>query len=101
MESYQNTTLKSIVTEDFRAAAVFEKYSLDFCCGGGITVDQACVNKKVDPALVHAELAELKRMCITATCARRSRFFGPIRRRWHRCTAAGIRKSSPSHAISK
>jgi len=60
MESYQNTTLKSIVTEDFRAAAVFEKYSLDFCCGGGITVDQACANKKVDPALVHAELAELK-----------------------------------------
>jgi|SRR3990172_3438148 len=60
MDTFHNTTIKSIVTNDYRAAAVFEKYSLDFCCGGGITVDQACANKKVDPALVHAELAELK-----------------------------------------
>lgn len=60
MERYQNTTLKSIVSGDFRAAAVFEKYSLDFCCGGGITLDQACSEKKVDAALVYAELAELE-----------------------------------------
>ncbi len=59
MERFQHTTLKSIVTGDFRAAAVFEKYSLDFCCGGGITVDQACSKKNIDPALVYAELTEL------------------------------------------
>ena len=57
MDRYRNTTLKSIVTEDYRAAAVFERYSLDFCCGGGITVDEACLEKELDPALVYDELA--------------------------------------------
>ena len=52
----RSNTLKAIVTEDFRAATVFEKYSLDFCCNGGITIDQACATRKVDPATVLAEL---------------------------------------------
>ncbi|MEX2190222.1 MAG: iron-sulfur cluster repair di-iron protein [Bacteroidota bacterium] len=59
MQRFQDSTLKSIVTEDYRAAAIFEKYSLDFCCGGGIRIDQACSQKQVDPSLVYAELAEL------------------------------------------
>lgn len=59
MERYQTSTLKSIVTEDFRAAAVFEKFSLDFCCGGGVTVDQACRERNIDPAAVFADLARL------------------------------------------
>lgn len=59
MEKYKNATLKSIVTDDFRTAAVFEKFSLDFCCGGGATIEQACSKKGLDPALVYAELHEL------------------------------------------
>ena len=59
MDKYRNTTLKSIVTDDYRTAAVFERYSLDFCCGGGVTVDQACKEKDIDPALVYDELARL------------------------------------------
>ena len=53
------STLKAIVTEDFRAAAVFEKYSLDFCCNGGVTIDQACAARNVDAAAVFAELDNL------------------------------------------
>jgi len=60
MDRFKNSTLKSIVTDDYRAAAVFEKFSLDFCCGGGITIDQACSEKMLDPALVYAELGELE-----------------------------------------
>lgn len=59
MQRFQHSTLKSIVTEDFRAAAVFEKYSLDFCCGGGITIDEACSRKNIDPAPVYEELGRL------------------------------------------
>lgn len=59
MDRFKNATLKSIVTEDFRAAAVFEKFSLDFCCGGGVTVEQACSKKGLDPSEVYSELQEL------------------------------------------
>lgn len=59
METVQKATIKSIVTQDYRAAAIFEKYSLDFCCKGGVTIDQACSEKNIDPALVYAELAQL------------------------------------------
>jgi len=56
MEQYHGTTIKSIVTNDYRAAAIFEKYSLDFCCKGGVTIDQACADRNVDPAAVYADL---------------------------------------------
>ncbi len=61
MDTFRDTTIKKIVTNDYRAAAVFEKYSLDFCCKGGVTIDQACTEKNVDPDLIYAELAELAR----------------------------------------
>ncbi|MBI5730010.1 MAG: DUF542 domain-containing protein [Ignavibacteriales bacterium] len=31
-ENIEQKTLSEIVTNDFRAVAVFEKYGLDFCC---------------------------------------------------------------------
>jgi regulator of cell morphogenesis and NO signaling len=55
----RSNTLKAIVTEDFRAAMVFEKYSLDFCCNGGVTIDQACATRNVDPLAVLSELDHL------------------------------------------
>ena len=59
MEIIKNATIKSIVTSDFRAAAIFEKYSLDFCCKGGVTVEQACADNKIDAASVYADLSQL------------------------------------------
>lgn len=35
-------TLGEIVTADFRAAAVLEKYGLDFCCRGNRSLEQSC-----------------------------------------------------------
>lgn len=52
-------TLKEIVTEDFRTAAVFEQHALDFCCRGGNTVEAACREKGIDPAQVLKELLTL------------------------------------------
>ena len=59
MESLHAKTIKSIVTTDYRAAAVFEKHSLDFCCKGGVTIEQACSEKNIDAGSVYADLDQL------------------------------------------
>ena len=41
-------TIREVVVTDYRTAAVFQKYELDFCCGGGATIEQACHKKGVD-----------------------------------------------------
>jgi regulator of cell morphogenesis and NO signaling len=56
MTELRTVTLKSIVTDNFHAAAVFEKYSLDFCCRGGKTIDEACKEKGIDPSSVLNDL---------------------------------------------
>lgn len=56
MNDIQTLTIKEIVTRDYRTAAVFEKYSLDFCCGGGKTIEQACKEKSVNPGIVLDDL---------------------------------------------
>ena len=52
-------SLKDIVTHDFHAAAVFEKYALDFCCRGGKTIDEACREKGIEAATVLGDLKTL------------------------------------------
>lgn len=56
MNTADSTTIREIVSHDFRTAAVFEKYSLDFCCKGGKTVAAACGERNIDPAPLLAEL---------------------------------------------
>lgn len=43
-------TVSEIVAADYRTAVVFESYGIDFCCGGKISIDQACKNNDVNPA---------------------------------------------------
>ena len=54
------STLKEIVTQDFQTAAIFEKFSLDFCCRGGKTIEQACREKGISPETVMQELSLLR-----------------------------------------
>ncbi|MDT0678468.1 iron-sulfur cluster repair di-iron protein [Autumnicola musiva] len=42
MELLKDRTVASLVTENIKTAHVFKKYGIDFCCGGGITVEKAC-----------------------------------------------------------
>jgi regulator of cell morphogenesis and NO signaling len=51
-------TIRDYVTGDFRTAAVFEKYGLDFCCGGGVALSEACRKSGIDPSRIEKELAE-------------------------------------------
>ena len=55
-----NQTVGQIVAEDFRKAAIFKHYGIDFCCGGGRTLVESCESKGVDPQEVAAALEELE-----------------------------------------
>ena len=44
---FTNKTIGEIVASDFRTAAIFKKYGIDFCCRGGRTIEEACEKKKV------------------------------------------------------
>ena len=41
MTATLDTTIRAIVADDYRAAAVFQRYGIDFCCGGNRSVDDA------------------------------------------------------------
>lgn len=43
------------------ATAIFRKLKLDFCCGGQVSLSEACARKGLDTAAVIAELATLER----------------------------------------
>jgi len=49
-------TVRDVVAQDFRTAAVFQKYGLDFCCGGGATIQDACDQKGIDATDVCKEV---------------------------------------------
>jgi len=44
------------VAEDFRTAAVFSKYKIDFCCNGNRTIEEACNKKGIDSNILIDEL---------------------------------------------
>lgn len=48
MNTLKERTVGEIVAEDYRTAGVFKKYGLDFCCGGGRPVAEACERKGID-----------------------------------------------------
>ena len=56
MESLLEKKLATIVTENSQAAAVFEKYGLDFCCKGKRTLLAACEEKGLNPQSLDADL---------------------------------------------
>jgi regulator of cell morphogenesis and NO signaling len=59
IEALESTTVGDIVAGDFRAAAVFERFGIDFCCGGRRSVAEACRTAAADPAEVIDALGAL------------------------------------------
>ncbi len=52
------SALRDIVGADFRAAGVFEKHGLDFCCQGAKSIEAACEAKGIDVDAILRELAQ-------------------------------------------
>ena len=60
MVATENSTVGDIVRGDFRAAAVFHDFGIDFCCGGGKSLRDACDARNLRPDAV---VEELNRAC--------------------------------------
>jgi regulator of cell morphogenesis and NO signaling len=56
LHNIETETIGDIVARDYRTAAVFEKYGIDFCCGGKIPVGEACKERGVDPKVLQREI---------------------------------------------
>lgn len=59
-ESRYDLTVGEFVAEDYRTAKVFERYGIDFCCGGKIPLSEICREKNVDPAAIIREIEAVK-----------------------------------------
>lgn len=57
MTQYTQQTVGQLVAEKPCRARVFEKHRIDFCCGGKISLAEACEKRKVDMNQVIKELA--------------------------------------------
>lgn len=55
----QTDFIGDIVAQDFRTAAIFKNYGIDFCCKGGRTIEEACESKKLDADKIYEEIGNL------------------------------------------
>ncbi|HNP19791.1 MAG TPA: iron-sulfur cluster repair di-iron protein [Fulvivirga sp.] len=56
MENLKERKIGTLVAEDYRYADVFKKHGIDFCCGGGITINAACTKHNLDEEQLIKEL---------------------------------------------
>lgn len=54
-----NKTIGEMVSDDFRTAAVFQSFGIDFCCRGNRTLKEACESKKIDLNVIESKLREV------------------------------------------
>ena len=57
MKIEETLTIAYIVSKNIKSAHVFKKFGIDFCCGGGISIEKACENKNIN---INELLQELK-----------------------------------------
>lgn len=55
-EAFRNKTVGSLLAEQPNRAAVFDKYKIDFCCGGGKSLAEACLARGTNVDAVIADL---------------------------------------------
>ena len=67
MNDLMTKSLAQIVMNDHRAAGIFEKYNLDFCCKGKRTLGQACTDNELNIEQVLADLDQTRQGNISAT----------------------------------
>ena len=61
MEKVKTKSVGEFVATDYRTAAVFQKYGIDFCCKGGKTIDEVCESKKISADELLANLNDVSK----------------------------------------
>ncbi len=56
MNIQEKTTIGDYVAQDFRTAAIFSKYGIDFCCKGQRTLEEVCSKKSINETHLLNEL---------------------------------------------
>lgn len=56
MENLEKRTVAELVTENIKTAHIFKKHGIDFCCGGGVSIEKACKKANVDLETIKQEL---------------------------------------------
>lgn len=60
MENLESKTVGEVVSQNFRAADIFKRYGIDFCCGGKRSVKDACASKGVNLDDLMGDLSRLE-----------------------------------------
>jgi regulator of cell morphogenesis and NO signaling len=47
MELNKNKTVAELVSENINTAHTFKKHGIDFCCGGGVSLEKACKKNQI------------------------------------------------------
>lgn len=55
----KDNTVASIVTKNIKTAHVFKKHGIDFCCGGGISIEKACDKNNVSVDVLMNDLSTM------------------------------------------
>ncbi|MDP1622487.1 MAG: iron-sulfur cluster repair di-iron protein [Bacteroidales bacterium] len=58
-QNLETRKIGDIVTDNFKAAEIFKRHGIDFCCGGNTSLQQACDEKKLDVSILSQELQNL------------------------------------------
>lgn len=56
---FESRTVGEIVADDYRAADIFQKFGIDFCCRGDIPLSEACRQHGVDVDMIGEEIQKL------------------------------------------
>jgi regulator of cell morphogenesis and NO signaling len=63
MSNQMTKSLAQIVNDNHKAASIFEKYELDFCCKGKRSLEQACMEKSLPVEKLLSELQAINNTC--------------------------------------
>jgi regulator of cell morphogenesis and NO signaling len=65
MMHVSDQTIDEIVRADYRTADVFKKYLVNYCCGGLVSLQSVCTDKKIEMDLILEDLDQATRnICI-------------------------------------
>ncbi|PBQ33209.1 iron-sulfur cluster repair di-iron protein [Sphingobacteriaceae bacterium] len=60
MNTTKEKTIGEIVADDYRTAAVFESFGIDFCCKGNKMMDEVCASNNISRNVLELELKKVK-----------------------------------------